>query len=395
MHSPTLLIMSTLLMGVVSLVLGAMWLYNRHIPGLKAWTFSYVAAFLFCLLMLARTQMPGSPLLLSLALHSSVFLTGWLAFSGARAYVNVPPPHPALPLALYALLMGSALYFTLIVDDPNVRFLVPSLINALFFLASAHALGRYGFRNYPGRTFLAVIMGLHGLFLGIRPVLFPVGPGGIFTQDNQLTLSLFVPLESTLALILIAFGVLMVTTEFTTNKWRRLAERDPLTNVFNRRSFLTLLDKALSRNERLRQPLAVMLIDLDHFKSINDRWGHKQGDEALRHFVEVVAHCLRNEDILGRLGGEEFAVFLNDADLPVAQNVAERLRKAVESTPLQTPAGTIPLTISLGLTLACVGETPESALHRADQAMYQAKHNGRNRIEMVFEQAPSPALNPA
>lgn len=398
MHSPTLLIMATLLMGIISLVMGAMWLYNRHIPGLKSWACSFVAGFLLCAVMLMRMLDETSaamPLML-LLLQTLMFMIGCLTFVGARTHVGAAPPGYALPLALYGILLCATLYFSAIIDNPNARFLVPSLINALFFLGSAHALGRFGFRNYPGRTFLAVVMGVHALFLIARPFVFPLGGTGMFSANNQFNMSQFVLLESTLALTLIAFGILMVTTEYTTSKWRRLAERDPLTSVFNRRSFLTLLDKALSRNERQQQPLAVMLIDLDHFKSINDRWGHKQGDEALRHFVDIVTHCLRHEDILGRLGGEEFAVFLNDADLQVARTVAERLRSTVESCPVPTASGTIPLTISLGLTLACPGETPESVLHRADVAMYQAKHRGRNRIEIVAQaEQPIPALNAA
>nr|WP_248281841.1 GGDEF domain-containing protein [Parazoarcus communis] len=166
---------------------------------------------------------------------------------------------------------------------------------------------------------------------------------------------------------------------------KRLAERDPLTNVFNRRSFLVLLDKAVSQCQRNHASLPVLVIDLDHFKKINDTWGHRSGDSALSHFVELAAGCLRNSDVIGRLGGEEFAIFLPGTALNDALNVAERLRGLVESRTVSSGSGEIPLTISVGIAMHLRGEAPELTLHRADEAMYQAKRNGRNRVEIAPE----------
>ena len=101
---------------------------------------------------------------------------------------------------------------------------------------------------------------------------------------------------------------------------------DPLTNVFNRRAFLTLLDKAISNAQRTQTTLPVLVMDLDHFKKVNDSWGHRAGDDVLRHFVMLAQRCLRKEDVMGRLGGEEFAIFLPNAGAGGAIAVAERLR---------------------------------------------------------------------
>jgi diguanylate cyclase (GGDEF)-like protein len=124
-----------------------------------------------------------------------------------------------------------------------------------------------------------------------------------------------------------------------------------------------------------------MLIDLDHFKRINDTWGHSAGDDALRHFVAIAQRCMRVQDTMGRLGGEEFAVLLPRASAEQAQSVAERLRGLLADHPLRLGADErVALTASIGVTLLRPGESPDVALGRADQAMYQAKSEGRNRV---------------
>ena len=196
-------------------------------------------------------------------------------------------------------------------------------------------------------------------------------------------LSYIVVLESTAALVLIGFGAVMLTNEFITNELRHLAEVDPLTNVFNRRAFLTLLGKAISSAQRTQKPLPVLVLDLDHFKQINDTRGHQGGDNVLRYFVRLALRCLRMEDVMGRLGGEEFGIFLPHADGAGALAVAERLRALMESTPARAGAGQpVCVTVSIGVTLSGPADAPDTALQRADEAMYLAKQYGRNRVQM-------------
>ena len=196
-------------------------------------------------------------------------------------------------------------------------------------------------------------------------------------------LSYIVVLESTAALVLIAFGAVTLTNEFITNELRHLAEVDPLTNVFNRRAFLTLLGKAISSAQRTQKPLPVLVLDLDHFKQINDTRGNQGGDNVLRYFVRLALRCLRKEDVMGRLGGEEFGIFLPHADGAGALAVAERLRALMESTPARAGAGQpVCVTVSIGVTLSGPADAPDTALQRADEAMYLAKQYGRNRVQM-------------
>jgi diguanylate cyclase (GGDEF)-like protein/PAS domain S-box-containing protein len=163
-----------------------------------------------------------------------------------------------------------------------------------------------------------------------------------------------------------------------------LARTDTLTGLVNRRYFIEQLDAEISRWRRTGQPSALLMIDLDAFKQVNDTWGHAAGDEVLKHFSEVLRRSLRRVDVPGRIGGEEFAVLLPDSDAEHARAAAERLRGNIENEPAVTGFGGITVTVSIGVTL--LHECDESAdqpLLRADQALYRAKGAGRNRVEFI------------
>jgi len=162
---------------------------------------------------------------------------------------------------------------------------------------------------------------------------------------------------------------------------RRLATTDQMTGVRNRRHFLSLFAHEFARARRHREPLSLMLLDLDFFKQINDGYGHAAGDEALRSFAEAAAACLREMDVLGRLGGEEFAILLPGTMTEQAQAVGERVRKAVARIAIEAEGGTVRFTTSIGLTLVDdEDDTIDAVLARADAALYTAKAAGRNRL---------------
>lgn len=167
---------------------------------------------------------------------------------------------------------------------------------------------------------------------------------------------------------------------------RNMAFHDPLTQALNRRAFTHAVEKELQRMQRASGCTALPMLDVDHFKSINDRFGHDVGDQVLQTLVQTLQQQLREIDLLGRLGGEEFAVLLPLTNLDGAVQLAERLRAAVADITLPLPAAApdgIRFTISVGVTLLQTASTHESidtALKRTDQAMYQAKTAGRNRV---------------
>lgn len=387
MHSPTLLIMASILMWIVTTVLAAMWYFNRRIPGLRIWALSYLSGFGLCVLFLSRDSLPEPGFVI--ASQTLSFLIAYLNLAGARAYIGRRPLPARYALAFALFLVALALYFTIEQPAPGVRFAASSVTTGILFLLSARTLAVGGIHDYPARYLFALASTGHGLFLLLRPLLFSPGNAGLFDANHVLAVSEFVLLESIVALILLALGALMLANEHSATELRRLAELDSLTSVFNRRAFMNLFAKALSQSQRSGQPVAVLLVDLDHFKSINDTLGHKGGDDALQHFVSTAAASLRNEDVIGRIGGEEFAILLAGTGLRDALATAERVRAAVEGSPLPVDdREAVGLTVSIGVGLSRRNATAESILERADKAMYEAKHKGRNRVETLDSEEP-------
>jgi len=389
MHTPTLLILATILMALMAAVIAVVRHFNRHIAGLSAWATSYLCGVLACLALLGRSQVN----VVSVAVVQTLFVaTAYLSLAGARAYMGRPRISRRLSASALATLIGTSAYLTAVEPNPALRITISNVVCGMLFLSGALTLSQGGRRLYPARYCFALACAGHGVFLILRSWILPWNAQGALIIDLTISVSAFVILESILALVLMAFGVLMLAHEHTATALRRLAERDSLTGVFNRRSFMILLDKAAHLASRMDTPLSVLTVDLDHFKRINDTWGHQSGDLALCHFVSVATHCLRNADLLGRIGGEEFAIYLPNTTLDEAAGVAERLRAELAARPAPGQRGPIALTASIGLALCPRGEAPEITIHRADQAMYLAKHRGRNRVEIA---APAPAFVPA
>jgi diguanylate cyclase (GGDEF)-like protein len=163
------------------------------------------------------------------------------------------------------------------------------------------------------------------------------------------------------------------------------AEHDALTGVLNRRAIRDLLRKELARCRRERNTLGVILADVDHFKKINDRYGHGAGDSVLVTAMQRISSCLRSYDVVGRYGGEEFLIIAPGCDLELAQKLAERIRTAISEQPVDLGEESTTITLSLGVTLGTAESDPEFLVALADTAMYQAKRNGRNRVEIGLE----------
>jgi diguanylate cyclase len=162
---------------------------------------------------------------------------------------------------------------------------------------------------------------------------------------------------------------------------QELSERDELTGLQNRRSILALLSEQIARVARGDPGFAVAILDIDHFKRVNDRYGHAMGDEVLRTFAKLVGAHLRSTDRFARLGGEEFVLLLpNTTDAPLAALAAERFRRVVQEHPWATLAADLQVTCSIGLTTSRSGDDVAGILARADAALYGAKSEGRNRV---------------
>jgi len=204
-----------------------------------------------------------------------------------------------------------------------------------------------------------------------------------------------------LGIAILVLGPLWVASVNTLNRrlmarlYRR-ANHDFLTGTLNRSALSQRAEELLEHRRRHSDepPVAVLLLDLDHFKLINDRHGHATGDRVLRSFARLLHEQLRQQDLLARLGGEEFAVVLPGIALDEARLIAERLRRRVKAMILATNDGeSLHVTVSIGsvgFTSISVADSPVVTLGHADQALYFAKANGRNRIELSADEAPEP-----
>ncbi len=189
---------------------------------------------------------------------------------------------------------------------------------------------------------------------------------------------------------------LLMISEQLRRQWEHAASTDHLTGLSNRR---TLTDAGAIRIDQARREqfgLAVAIIDVDHFKSINDRFGHDVGDLALKHVAERLRAACRENDLPARQGGEEFVVIFSRADATQATAAAERIRQQLESTPFV--GGPTPLTITASIGLAVMTQPDDdldALIHRADEALYRAKHAGRNRVVLWSAPAAQPQAVPA
>ncbi len=182
-------------------------------------------------------------------------------------------------------------------------------------------------------------------------------------------------------MLLNGFGFLLLSKEKQDAALIRLSVVDPLTDAPNRRGFFNSLAPWMALARRPGQTTAIIMLDLDHFKRVNDTYGHPVGDVVLKTMVEISKQQLRDSDMIGRLGGEEFAVLLPRTALPEAVIVAERMRTALMAMPIKTERAMIYITASFGVTTIRPDDSMVTLFKRADEALYQAKHLGRNQVK--------------
>ena len=281
-------------------------------------------------------------------------------------------------------------YFTYLQPDARVRIVVSSAAMALLVVQPVAAL----IAAVPGegrraRIFTAACLVGAGLVTLARAVwTINWGPAADFLAPdffqfaNILLFAVFT--------VLATLGVVWIAIEQLQADLARLAMIDPLTAILNRRAFMLECERELSRCVRERTGLALAIFDLDHFKDVNDTYGHLVGDHVLRQVAELLRASLRGHDALGRYGGEEFALLMPGADIPAALAGTERARLAVGERPIRVGALSITVTVSAGVAAyGANGSDWESLLRSADAALYEAKRGGRNRV--VAAHGPPPA----
>ncbi|MBY0432273.1 MAG: GGDEF domain-containing protein [Rhodospirillales bacterium] len=233
---------------------------------------------------------------------------------------------------------------------------------------------------------LVLPMGDNLLAVGACEVPFGSSPGGAGDEGERLLRMVLETIPVCLDEQGNIVGVAISLREMAKSRSREedlehLATVDSLTGANNRRHFLHLASGELDKAHRHIRPLSVMMLDIDHFKKINDAYGHAAGDEALRRFTAICKDSLRKSDILGRLGGEEFAIALPETDSKGAAELAERLRRRFSEAEVAAAEHRFFFTVSIGIALAQDNERQiDEILKRADEALYRAKETGRNRV---------------
>lgn len=285
---------------------------------------------------------------------------------------------PALGLAVVLFL---ACYF---IDEMGLRVVAASLILGGFYLSGAAALALDWKGASMLRRFLVIATALLALLVAARGILVLSMPQGWGWISNALLQSLS---SGAFYLLMLAggFGYLLLSRERLQQELARVAVQDSVTEVPNRRAFFNALAPWLALARRPGLPTALIMLDLDRFKRINDSYGHPVGDAVLRAIVEVCKKQLRDSDQIGRMVGVEFAVLLPRTDIAEAVLVAERIRAAIEAGAVKTERAMINMTASFGVTTIRADDSTVSLFKRADQALQAAKQGGRNRVARAAE----------
>lgn len=260
------------------------------------------------------------------------------------------------------------------------------LVNSSAFalLYAGVALSATGIREperSTGRRLLIAVFGVVALVMLARLGLFLSGlrsgaPAGFTSPPRALMFVI-----ASIGPVAGSFAFVLACGERLGSRLLRWSLTDSLTGIPNRRAFLDALGRALSAGRRRSEPVAVLVLDVDHFKRVNDTSGHATGDAVLAGLARRLAEAARAEDTPGRLGGEEFGVVVPGADPATAAQVAERLRETIAASPITVEGGAFELTVSIGLTVSTsCDEPPASLLDRADAHLYEAKRRGRNQV---------------
>ena len=377
----TLFLVAIYVEAILGLLLLFVWVQNTKIHAVAWWGFADLLRAASIVLFGLFGSVPD---LISIDLANVLLFTAFaLTWTGARVFDHRRPQ----PLLLFG---GAALWLMLcrvsnVAGSWDLRVLLSSGIVTAYTWAAAYEFWRGRGEALVSRWPAIFMLFAHGaLYLLRMPfgAMLPWSP-----TSNQVFESVWLTVlsfEALLFTISIAFILLAMAKERTEHRHKTAALVDPLTGIANRRAFLQDGEAQLKRQATDPRPIAVMLLDLDNFKSINDRFGHAIGDQVLQRFAEVAGNCMRRADLFGRLGGEEFAAMLVDATRERAMAVAEQIRASFANATIEIDGRPIVATVSIGVVISYDAVLDISALlAQADHALYRAKDNGRNRIEVA------------
>jgi diguanylate cyclase (GGDEF)-like protein len=362
------------MLGVMLLVFGR----NEKIPALKWWGSAYLLGAASVALWTLASQALGG--VLSLALNAVGFVACGMVWNASRVFHGRKPIWPGLILGAMAWI---AAVMTLPPAASVMRMTIGAGIVAVYAALTATELWTERRRSLQRGWPAMLVPVMHGFVL-----MLPILLGNLLQpHDEKFASSIWVTgfsVELVLYAVGTVFVIFMLVSERAVSAHRNAASMDPLTGIFNRRGFSEISSRLIEREAKAGRPVTALIFDIDHFKSINDRFGHPAGDEVLKLFATVVVNTLRISDLSGRIGGEEFAALL-PCSLEEGVLAAERVREAFANSGIVVEDGPVDTTVSIGVAGGPAGTELEVLLAAADTALYQAKRSGRNRVEAAEE----------
>ena len=399
----TIIVMFALLALMFACLLALAGLHTRNMSGVRRWSLANISFALgLGLAFFYDTRTPGHDW--AVVLGSTFMGTGIaLQLSGIQGFKRKRTDW-RLAALFVGMAFGQSLWFTVIHPEVSARSIANSLLFAVGYLASARALlirTELHLRTaywFTGLSFACLV----AVMVARAAVIFSSAPGsyGLYAQVPLNPWSFFTALMLQLC---VTFGFILMMNSRLIAEIQDLASVDALTGAFNRRRLEEEAVRLLARCERTGDTLAIMMLDVDHFKAVNDRHGHPAGDEVLRRLAGVAQTSLRKDDFFARYGGEEFCILLLSTTEREAHLLAERLRRSYEEMTVLFGGYALRSTVSIGVADSIdAGLGYASLIAAADRALYRAKKDGRNRVvshstvELQVEpfSAPAPQYEP-
>lgn len=379
-----LLLITAVLCLVMLLVLSS--LARSATPGVREWVLANAAAFIALLLFAGRGTLPD---LISIEVANGM-LAGAIAlvYIGLRRFFQLDVPSRVLA-AGWGLMLAGVMFFHYAIDSIPARIVVVSVFHGTISLLIGATIVRVKSvrLRYP-YLFTACIAFLFGAGHFIRGAVYLTGSDTLTSTLQASGWNLIFLSIGTLVLPIYGMGAVMMAHDRMMTRALDDANHDFLTSLWTRRALFEFAERELARSRRTHRKLSLLVFDVDHFKQLNDSFGHAAGDQVLIAIAKCTLQQVRAMDYVARIGGEEFAILLPEVDEPTAFNIAERLRRTLHEHNYpevkKISAGApITVSVSIGIATAEDNETISELLNRADKALYQAKAAGRNLVRQA------------
>ncbi|RJX30225.1 MAG: diguanylate cyclase [Oxalobacter sp.] len=378
-----------MVMGIAMAILMLLnWRIQKRQPGVASWATGFIMAAIGVVLIGLR---PFIPAWLSVIVPNILLNGFWLAiWIGMRRFVDKTQDGRLSAAALLGINLCFVFYFLQIAPSLTARVIIFCVFNSMCAAMCAQEFFRQSRRQKNRGVFLAGcgVCVIHIAYAAIR-ITVTLQSGQIHDLLTAGWVHKLAFVEGVVSSVALAFFLIMMTSQILREeleshqeKLEILASTDVLSGTGNRRHFLETAEREIDRAHRYSRPLSLIMLDVDHFKKINDSHGHQYGDAVISTLGQMLVEKVRGHDIVCRIGGEEFAILMPETKLADAALIAERLRESLASTPMRFENNQeIPCTASFGVTeLSSEDKSIYDLMPRADKGLYDAKHQGRNRI---------------